>query len=225
VAVFGSLKDLFKSDDWSGKNAASIGEMLDLAAAMFDYASLMIFNGADQSEAQASIYDRDKRINLMEREIRRSVVLRLSTGAKTDVASALIFTNVVKDCERIGDYVKNLYDVAHKLLPADIDRALYREHMGETADAAAGLFSVTRDAFVLSDESRARDVISRTRTLQLQTEAGIAAITRGDMRTNDAVCIVLGLRFYKRILGHMSNIASSVVMPVDLMDFFDEPTA
>ena len=145
-------------------------------------------------------------------------------GESMDVPSALIFTNTVKDCERIGDYVKNLYDVAERLLPADIDYALYREYLGESTEAIAALFKVTRNAFAESEKEAAEEVIGRARELQIKTEDQIASITASDMRTNDAVCIVLTLRFFKRILGHMSNIASSVVMPVDLMDFFDEPS-
>ena len=39
---------------------------------------------------------------------------------------------------------------------------------------------------------------------------------------NNAVCMVLMLRFYKRLVAHMSNIASTVVMPVDMIDYYDE---
>ncbi len=224
MAVFGSLRDLFRRDDWSQKSIAWIGEMLDLGAAMFDFTSRMMFEGVEDGDAGECVYQRDRQINVLEREVRRSAITRLSMGSAGDVPSALIFTNAVKDGERIGDYVKNLYDVAVRLLPEDIDRDLYRRTLGETAAAITELFTLTRDAFVESDRDRAEHVIGRTRELQVRTEDEIAAITRGDMRTNDAVCLVLSLRFYKRILGHMSNMVSSVVMPVDLMDFFDEPS-
>ena len=44
-----------------------------------------------------------------------------------------------------------------------------------------------------------------------------------DNFSSGAVCLVLALRFYKRIVSHLSNIATTVVMPVDLLDFHDEP--
>ncbi len=224
MAVFGSLKDLFRRDNWSQTSVERIAEMLDLGSEMFDFAQKLILAGNQEGSAQECIYNRDRRINVLEREVRRSVILRLSMGESMDVPSALIFTNTVKDCERIGDYVKNLYDVAERLLPADIDYALYREYLGESTEAIAALFKITRNAFAESEKEAAEEVIGRARELQIKTEDQIASITASDMRTNDAVCIVLTLRFFKRILGHMSNIASSVVMPVDLMDFFDEPS-
>jgi len=42
------------------------------------------------------------------------------------------------------------------------------------------------------------------------------------MGTQNAVCLVLALRFFKRLVAHMSNICSTVVMPVDMIDFYDE---
>ena len=121
MAVFGSLKDLFRRDNWSQTSVERIAEMLDLGSEMFDFAQKLILAGNQEGSAQECIYNRDRRINVLEREVRRSVILRLSMGESMDVPSALIFTNTVKDCERIGDYVKNLYDVAERLLPADID--------------------------------------------------------------------------------------------------------
>lgn len=224
MAVFESLRELFRSDNWGQQAVERISEMLDLGSRMFEFAQKLILDGDKEGSAQECIYKRDRRINVLEREVRRSVILRLSMGESRDVPSALIFTNTVKDCERIGDYVKNLYDVADRLLPGDIDHDLYRRYLGEFSGTISSLFSLTRTAFVESDKAAAEDVIGRSRDMQVKVEDLIAEITRGEMRTNDAVCIVLTLRFYKRILGHMSNIASSVVMPVDLMDFFDEPS-
>jgi len=66
-------------------------------------------------------------------------------------------------------------------------------------------------------------VISRARTLAKECEKVIREITASELKTDDAVCLVLILRFYKRIAAHMSNIATTVIMPVDLLDFHDEP--
>ena len=69
-----------------------------------------------------------------------------------------------------------------------------------------------------------REVIALTaKSAQETYEQTIREITTSDLGTNDAVCLVLVLRFFKRLVAHMSNIASTVVMPVDLIDFYDEP--
>jgi len=86
-----------------------------------------------------------------------------------------------------------------------------------------GLFDSTREGFVESDEAEAGHVIKTAKALGRELETAIREITDSDLATRDAVCLVLVLRFYKRLVAHMSNIASTVVMPLDLIDFYDEP--
>jgi phosphate uptake regulator len=222
---FGSIIEIFKKDNWSNELVTKIGEMLDLAAEMFGYAVSVIVYGEADEDGQAEVYGKDRKINVLEREIRRRVVSRLSVQqAQAEIPSCLIFMNAVKDVERIGDYVKNLYQVA-PLLPATVDRALYQEYLVGRSRTIEDLFARTHQAFAASDRELARDVIDRARILTRQAEELITETTRSELRTQDAVCLVLCLRFYKRIAAHMSNVATTVVMPVDLLDFYDEPGA
>ena len=44
--------------------------------------------------------------------------------------------------------------------------------------------------------------------------------------SNDAgtmTALILGTRFYKRICGHLLNVLTGVVMPLDKVDYYDEP--
>jgi len=96
-------------------------------------------------------------------------------------------------------------------------------HTAAPAATIAELFTQTRQAFLDSDEETAGKVIKKAKSEGRKHEDGIRAIHASDMDTQDAVCLVLALRFFKRVTAHMSNIASTVVMPVDLIDFYDEP--
>lgn len=219
---FGSMLDLFKNDNWSNKLVQRINKMLELGSEMFNYATGILLEGKEDHNPQAMVYDRDKRINKLERKIRRRVVSRLSiVGSEADIPSALIFTNVVKDCERLGDYVKNVYEV-EAMLPDNPDRELLRKWLGEPTANITDLFGKARQAFAESDEEIAGMVIKQTKLQGKLYEEMIRQITTSDLPTNEAVCLVLVLRFYKRLAAHMGNIASSVVMPVDMIDFYDE---
>ena len=219
---FGTLLDLFKQDNWSNKLVGMITEMLELASAMFQHASGVIVDGAENADPQRNIYDRDIRINKLERKIRRRVVSRLSIGNDSnDVPTALIFMNVVKDGERLGDYIKNLHEIAD-MMPDEPDRELYRKWLGDSTATITELFTATRDGFLQSDEALAGQVIKTAKQMGRELEAQIREITASDLATRDAVCLVLVLRFYKRLVAHMSNIVSTVVMPVDLIDYYDE---
>jgi phosphate transport system protein len=220
---FRSILDLFREDNWSNDLVDKIMEMLDLGSDMFDYTIGVLVEGAPDEDPQHMVYNRDKRINKLERKIRRRVVSHLSVrGSRAEVPSALIFMNVVKDAERIGDYVKNLHEVAD-MMPSDPNRDLYREHLAGPSAIIAELFTQTRTAFLESDEEQAGKVIKKAKSQGREYEDSIRAITTSDLATNDAVCLVLVLRFFKRVVAHMSNIASTVVMPVDMIDFYDEP--
>ncbi len=219
---FGSILDLFKQDNWSNYLVDMIGEMLELGSSMFEYTTGVLVEGKDDTDPQALLYDRDKRINHLERKIRRRVVSRLSVrGSRAEIPSALIFMNVVKDGERIGDYIKNLHEVG-AMMPENPDRALYRKWLAEPAGVISDLFDKTRQAFQESDEALAGEVIKKAKAQGRSFEDMIREITTSDLPTNDAVCLVLVLRFFKRVVAHMSNIASTVVMPVDMIDFYDE---
>jgi phosphate transport system protein len=220
---FGSILDLFRSDNWSNELVERISQMLELAEKMYTYTTGVIIAGAEDTDPQAKIYDRDKKINKLERKIRRRVVSRLSiTSGGADIPSALIFMNVVKDAERLGDYVKNLHEI-RAMMPAEPDRELYRTHLAEPASAITDILAKTRRAFAESNGELAGEIIRRARAEGRTYEQKIREITTSDLPTQDAVCIVLVLRFFKRLVAHMSNIATTVVMPIDLLDFYDEP--
>ncbi len=220
---FGSILDLFKEDNWSNDLVDRIGEMLELADSMFNFASGVVVNGDPNTDPQANLYDKDKRINKLERKIRRRVVSRLSVkGSRAEVPSALIFMNVVKDSERLGDYIKNVHEV-FAMQPENPDRALYQKWLSEPTKVVSELFGRTREAFAESDEALAGQVIKQAKGQGREYERMIREITDSSIPTHDAVCLVLVLRFYKRLVAHMSNISSTVVMPVDMIDFYDEP--
>ncbi len=220
---FGSILDLFRSDNWSNELVEGICAMLETGAEMFDYAIAVIVYGEPDEDGQAQIYDRDRSINQRVRQIRRRVVARLSTSdSKAEIPTALIFMNAVKDVERIGDYMKNLYEIG-ALMPAEPDRALYQEALVGRARTIEDLFIRTLQSFAESDTEKAREVIDRTRRFGQEAEAAIRELTHGDLPTADAVCLVLAIRFLKRIVMHMNNVATTVVMPIDNLDFYDEP--
>ncbi|MCP4290421.1 MAG: hypothetical protein GY780_01130 [bacterium] len=220
---FGSFLDLFKEDNWSNELVERISEMLELSQSMFTFASGVVVNGTPDTDPQTQLYDRDKRINHIERKVRRRVVSRLSVkGSRAEVPSALIFMNVVKDGERLGDYIKNVHEVK-EMQPDEIDRELYLKWLGEPTEVVSGLFVRTREAFSESDEAHAGQVIKKAKKQGRRYEELIREIMTSNIKTHDAVCLVMVLRFYKRLVSHMSNICSTVVMPVDMIDFYDEP--
>ncbi len=219
---FGSILDVFKADNWSNELVGMIVEMLEKGHDMFDFTVGVLIQGEPDENPQGRIYDQDQKINKLERKIRRRIVSRLSMrGTRADIPSALIFMNAVKDGERLGDYVKNLHEVG-AMMPEGVDRKLYQDKLGTISADISTMFDNTRQAFEESDEELAGKVIKKAKRSGREFETLIREVTESDLDVKNAVCMVLMLRFYKRLVAHMSNIASTVVMPVDLIDYYDE---
>ena len=50
----------------------------------------------------------------------------------------------------------------------------------------------------------------------------IAKLAKSDLPVNAAVCFTLMARYFKRITAHLTNIATSVILPLTDLDYFDE---
>ena len=219
---FKSIMSLFREDDWSGEMVERLDQMLELSGSIFDHAVGVVLGTLEDENPQKEVFKRDKRIHKQMIKIRRRLVSRLAMqDPGADVPTALIFMNAVKDAERIGDYGKNIYELS-EMMPDDPDMDLFRAWLGPRAERINVLVERTRKAFADSDDGESARVIADSRQLGRECEDAIREITATITDVRTAVALVLALRFFKRVSSHLSNIATTVVMPVDLLDFHDE---
>jgi len=177
-------------------------------------------DGTNES-AQQAVYDRDIQINKSERHIRKQLVEHLSFLPGSEVPTCLILMSVIKDAERIGDYCKNILDVARVIgepLGRDdcVDelRALVRE-IDESFEPVA-------KSFEESDRELGHATITKTRALAKRADVLIDRLLEEDPPRRRAVAYALLARYLKRISMHLANITTSTVMPLHKLDFFDE---
>ena len=173
-------------------------------------------------EERSRIYEQDVEINKLERTIRKRVAAHLSfKGSYLDVPYCLLMMSLVKDVERIGDYAKNLAEVVDihpdGLPDGEIVRELQEIRRGveESCRASAEIFES-------SDRERAMALITKGRDLAHRCDALIAKNARSSFDASTTTAIVLGIRYYKRIGGHVLNVLTSVVMPLHKVDYYDE---
>ena len=50
----------------------------------------------------------------------------------------------------------------------------------------------------------------------------VRKVAQSNLTVNEAVCFALIARYFKRIMAHLVNIATSVVLPLSDLDYFDE---
>lgn len=194
-------------------------EMIHKGNQMFRSVTDVLFLGGDIEKLKKEIYDTDAELNGLEQTIRRKIVVHLSLGHRDDLTPSLILMSIVKDAERIGDYAKNIYQVNEVVAP--LNSGKYLSETQEIRNAILGYFDMVRACFVDSDVGAANDLLIEF----YKHEKNIDSLVREGLKhqsEENMVSFVLLLRFFKRIISHLGNIVTSVVMPVDKLDYFDE---
>ena len=186
----------------------------------FDVASSALLMGADTDVVGPDLRATDQRVNEAERELRRELVVHASVHGSSQVSSILVYMSVVKDVERIGDYAKNIYDVAAQGV-SFVD-APDRDELIGYRDRISTMISDAGRIFADEDVEAATEVIRQGDQMQDLFDSKVAELVCSDRPGREAVPRALLYRYYKRIVGHLMNLLSAVVMPVDRLDYFDE---
>ena len=87
-------------------------QMLEDGRHIFDAAANCVLGRGDPEVIRADLYRTDLRINATEQRIRREIVVHGSIHGSATFPAMLIMMSLVKDAERIGDYAKNLFELA-----------------------------------------------------------------------------------------------------------------
>jgi phosphate uptake regulator len=223
--MFKELIDALRQRPLLGQMWSEMEEMLRDAVEMYRPIADVLSGREEMTQAtHDKVYDTDKRINHLQRKVRKQLVEHLSMAPGSDVPISLVLMSITKDAERLGDYCKNLLEVAEAM-----DRPLGRGPHGEKvagllADVGA-LFEPTATATVNSDKKTAEEAVSHGRELAGRCGCLIDELLEDDLPTRDAVLLTLAARYLKRMALHLTNIASSVVMPLHRLDYFDEEGA
>ncbi len=200
--------------------ASQIAEMLQAGKWMFDQAYRVLMREQDWEPVADPLYDRDKQINLAEQRIRERIVTHLSVGNQADLAACLALMSIVKDAERIGDYCKNIFEVG-RFYRNPYKHDEYSQPLRDIQHQVLDMFDPTREAFVNSDDDLAEQVVDTKNGLSKQCDMVTTQLLQkhDNLQADEAVAHVLLARHYKRVAGHLANIATSVISPLPMLDF------
>src|SRR5690606_17677989 len=216
MTMFKDILNLLRRDNLLAQALGECHEMLVLCDTMVN-AAIHSLRNLDTPYTAVDVHKLDKKINSFERDVRRKIVTHLSLGHRADTASGLALISIVIDIERIGDYSKNIVDLARGH-PARLHGGEFEEQLVAIEQATLGLFSRTVTAFKDGDVEAARAIMKAYKT---DVSAKWAAIEQHlvagetSLSTSDAVTLALYGRFLKRISAHSRNLVSSIVNPVD----------
>ena len=216
---------LLSKDNLQVQALSECYEMLDLCHTMVE-ASVKSLRHSDKAEVAVDLYEMDKKLNAFERDVRRKVMTHLSLGHTADIGSGLTLVSIVIDMERIGDYTKNIYDlaVAHpkRLTAGDLE-----EELAAIEQVVLDNFSRTVRAFKEGDLEEARllmeqyksDISKQARELEQKLVSGNSTLSM-----SEGVTVALYTRFLKRISAHSRNLISSLVNPFHRIGYPESDT-
>jgi len=197
---------------------------------MFDFTKEMFIEGSrslreqNSKKLKTTIYEQDKAVNSYERKVRKNVMKHLTDSGTHDIYSGLMLISIIIDIERLGDYTKNIVELAenhHKKLKG----GKFNNDLKKTEEAITNSFSVVKEAFKTGNINNASEFLKEYDWVnKLCDEHIMDCIKENDASLTqcNAVTLALYFRYLKRLNSHLRNIASSVVNPFHKIGYYNK---
>ena len=209
------MTDLLDSID------AKLSEMLTYCMHAYDITMNCLLGDTNLETVRDDLYNTDKAINELHREVRREMIIHSAVNSRNlDIPLLLSYMTMSKDIERIGDYCKNLFEIAetgNSFAKGD-DLDTYMELKNDIGKLIVYLQSCLN----LDDESKVQDLITLGSSLNNDLDEKITALLEDKEKIQYPVATTLFYRYLKRIVSHIINAATAIIMPTDQIDYLDE---
>lgn len=204
---------------WKGKNLLGqafddFNSILEEAKWMFDKVTDILLGKAPASDFDDGIRARDSKVNDLERTVRRKIIEYLTFEPEGDTPAALLLFSVVKDAERLGDFCKDIMDIAGHF-PTNQEHGAYREPLLKMEAQLEEMFSKAQRAFLESDEKLAKEVVATRAAVKGECRELLGRVMADNgLNAESAASYALVIYYFKRVAAHLFNIASSVLVSI-----------
>ncbi len=218
MAVFDRVISLWKSEDLLSQAWEESFEMMVLSNEMFS-AAIRYLRRGEKIKTLKNLKKRDREINEFQKSVRKKVVTHFSVSKKVeDFPSGLVLLNIVVDVERLGDYTKNILDLAiHYPDPLVSEDCL--NSLKEIEDDILSRFTDTITAIEQQDEKLAKKLLkSYRKSFSNMSDKIVNDGISGKQEYKDqkeAASVTLYARYLKRVGGHLKNITTTMLNPYE----------
>jgi phosphate uptake regulator len=215
---------IFRDADQLENVEQQLAAMLAQCQDAYRIATEAVFGESDPTAAGEELFDLDREINRTERAIRRELLVHGTVrGAEVDQGLMLTYMSVAKDIERIGDKCKDIWELSS--MGANLSVGDDTEELAKHRRHVAQLIDWTLDAFTTEDAEKVHELISTINDDAAHYDTHVLHFVQSDLPSRYAAPRALFYRYIKRLSRHLSNTLSSVVMPVDRLDFYKKSKA
>lgn len=214
------ILSVFKSDSLMDRAFKRSYEMLEITNEMFREAK-RVLRKTDNSELNIDINSQDFIVNKFQREVRKDVFNHLAMSGNEELTSGMVLASIVIDLERIGDFTKNIVEIAQNH-PQRLHAGDFEDDLLNLEKAIEDNFERTIYCFKNTDEKAAFELLKEYKKLSRKFDKKIESLIRGEdttLTSGSAVALAIYLRALKRIFSHLRNVTSSVVNPFHRIGF------
>ncbi len=221
MLFFKELYELWRQDNSLTQALNESYVMMESTRTMFK-ASWKSLRHSDSGEIDIDIYEKDQMINRYEQEVRRKVLKHLAITGGSNIIPGLILTSIVIDIERIGDYTKNITElaVAH---PARLTCGSHEETVRKIEEAVTDMFDNIVRILKESDQKEGKRLLESNWWITKESDEVLENVikeTDKSLSSSDAASTALYARYLKRIACHLLNITTGVINPFDKIGFW-----
>ena len=222
MAIFNEIVNLWKSDDLLSQAWTESYDMMRLSNEMFEKAVFYIRNGGEKTKIKA-LKKRDQEINNFQMDVRKKVITHFAISKDIQhLPNGLVLLNIVVDIERLGDYTKNILDLAlnhpNKIISEEISSDL-----NDIENEIIERFNKTISSLDNQDKDSANELLKTYKdSLATKSDIIVNNCISGSLNFEDigkTTSIALYARYLKRVGAHLKNITTTIVNPFEYIGY------
>ena len=133
----------------------------------------------------------------------------------------LAYMTMSKDIERIGDYCKNIFEIAEtgNSFTKEADEL---DYFISLRDRISGFIVSLQTCLSLDEEDKVQELIASGAEVGKEIDEKITSLLENKLDVKYPVATTLFYRYLKRIILHIVNASTAIIMPTDQIDYIDE---
>jgi phosphate uptake regulator len=217
------LLSVFRSDDPLARLGHEFSEMLSLGRLITVKAGGHFFEGTLTRQEDLDLHEEDRKINDLQRVIRKAVVTHLTLGLPGhQIPYALLIMSLADEAEQIGDHALALAGIRRDLAASLSGDDPVMEELRTIRRSVERAFAEVDEVFAGAESTRARELIEECRDLRVRAEGLFVTVAQGDYSPPQASALVVASGHYARIAIHLTQILAGVVLPLHELNLYEE---
>ena len=218
--MWNKLKNFWKEDNLLDEAWKQSFQMLEICNEMFKEA-MRVLRETKETDVNQAIRKKDKKVNKYEREVRKKVLTHLAIQSPSGLAEGMALVSIVIDIERLGDYTKNIVDLA-TYYPDTLKAGKFEEDLKKVESAIRKNFKQTIDCLETSNSEIAVNILNQYKWLNPLCDEVLRKLVLEEdknISAGNSAALATYFRWLKRVNSHLRNIVTSVVNPFERIGF------